>query len=847
MIHPGAKPMMECQIMKRLSKRVTTGLNILLLVMIASPAFAGQVKSVEWRSKGKQPVLSIKLSSSVSSYETRSFEGGKRLRIIINDTSLGTSILDLEGSGIVKGVFPYLAGNGTSTNIDLLMNEPGQVKVSKKRRELRIKVSKLKGGAKAARKEMTVSKGGNAITDVRFAKLPGSRVQITLKMAQTPVKPNVFTITNPARISMDFPNTGIHLLKKSVPIKTGAVDTVNVVESGDRTRVVLTLYQAAAYTASIEENAYIITVESPTGRSATDDQTRTTHFAGSAKGGKHRITGIDFRREPDGGAKVLVKLSDPSVGVDIREQAGEILVDFLDTRAPASLQKRLDVIDFATPVKTIDTFTRGRNTRIVITPTGTYEHLAYQAGNVFTVNVKPIPEGEKEKKVKDEFGYSGEKLSLNFQRISVRDALQVLADFTGLNFVISDSVSGNLTLRLKDVPWDQAMDIILESKNLGQRQKGNVVVIAPERELAAKDKAILEAKKTVRELEPLVSELVRINYAKASDIAKLLKSVKAVDTGVSSANPFQTISYSGEQQLESNSLLSKRGQVTVDKRTNSILIQDTPTKIREVRKLIALLDQPVEQVLIETRLVEATTNFARSLGVRFGATKAPNLAGGATTSVTGSLEGNIDMLNGNPLIANQDGLNVNLPSSGIGTSLPGQIALTLANLGNNDILQLELSALEQEGNGKIISSPRIITANQQKATIEQGQERQFSVGSGQSKIQTAVLKLDVTPQITPDRRIILDVVVTKDNFADVNAGLVNKKKVKTNVLLDNGQTVVIGGIYEQDEGNTVTQIPVLGNLPIIGWMFKSKEIQTNKTELLIFLTPKILADSIGLR
>ncbi|MEE8482058.1 MAG: AMIN domain-containing protein, partial [Acidiferrobacterales bacterium] len=517
----------------------------------------------------------------------------KRLRIIIHDMTLGTTILDLGGSGIVKGVYPYLAGNGTSTNIDLLMNQPGQVTVTKKRRELRIKISKLRGDSKAAREGMAISKGGNAITDVLFTKLPGSRVQITLKMAQTPDKPSVFTITNPARISLDFPNTGIHLSKKSVPIKTGAVDTVNVVQSGNRTRVVLTLYQAVAYTASVEENAYVITVESPTARTALDDQIRTTHFAGSGEGGKHRILDIDFRREPDGGAKILIKLSDPTVGVDIREQAGEILVDFLDTRTPASLQKRLDVVDFATPVKTIDTFARGRNTRIVITPTGAYEHLAYQSGNIFTINVKPIPEGDKERKVKDEFGYTGEKLSLNFQRIAVRDALQVLADFTGLNFVISDTVSGNLTLRLKDVPWDQAMDIILESKNLGQRLKGNVVVIAPERELAAKDKAYLEAKKVVRELEPLVSELIRINYAKAADIANLLKSVKAVSSSVSSANPFQSISYAGEQKVTSNSLLSKRGQVTVDERTNSILIQDTPTKIREVRKLIALLDQPV--------------------------------------------------------------------------------------------------------------------------------------------------------------------------------------------------------------------------------------------------------------
>ena len=826
--------------------RITICLVLLLSFFAAGSVSAGQIKSVEWRSKGNEPVLSVKTTSRVPSYETRSFEGGKRLRVIVNDTTLGTSILDLEGSGIVKGVFPYLAGNGTSTNIDFLMNEPGQLKVDEKRRELRIKLSKAEAGAGEARSEMTVSKGGNAITDVLFTKLPGSRVQITLKMAQTPAKPSTFQITDPARISLDFANTGVHMVKKSVPIKAGAVDSVNVVESANRARVVLSLYQSVAYTASVQENAYVITVASPTVAGVRESERRTTHFTGTTGTGKHSVTDIDFRREADGGAKILVTLSDPQVGVDIREQAGKILVDFLDTSAAVALQKRLDVIDFATPVQTIDTFSRGRNTRIVISPTGRYEHLAYQAGNIFTINVKPVPEGEEEVKKKDEFGYTGEKLSLNFQRISVRDALQVLADFTGLNFVISDSVSGNLTLRLKDVPWDQAMDIILESKSLGMRQKGNVVVIAPERELAAKEKAALEAKKSVRELAPLVSELVHINYAKASDIAKLLKSVKAVESAVSTTSPFQTVSYAGEQKIESNSLLSDRGQVTVDERTNSILIQDTPTKIAEVRKLIALLDQPVEQVMIEARLVEATSNFAKSLGARFGVTKAGNPPDNGV-NVTGNLEGNVDIINSGTLSANTDGLNVDLPSTGIGVNNPGQIALTLARLGTGELLQLELTALEQENEGKIISSPRIITANQQKATIEQGQEREFSVGSGQSKIQTAVLKLDVTPQITPDRRVILDVEVTKDNFADVASGLINKKKVETNVLLDNGETIAIGGIYEQDGGNTVTQVPVFGRLPLIGWAFKNKEEKKDRTELLIFLTPKILSDKVGLK
>jgi type IV pilus assembly protein PilQ len=835
--------MME-QNMKKLSHLINAGLAVVLLTFMTNAALAGQVKSVEWRKKGDEPVLSVKTTSAIPSFETRSFEGGKRLRVIINDTTLGTSILDLEGSGIVKGVFPYLAGDGTSTNIDFLMNNPGQLKVDQKSRELRISLKKATGSE--ARKEMTVSKGGNAITDVLFTKLPGSRVQITLKMAQTPIKPNTFQITNPARISMDFPNTGIHLVKKSVPIKTGAVDTVNVVESADRARVVLSLYSAVAYSASVQENAYVITVDSPKIAGGRQTKERTTHFTGTTGTGKHQLSDIDFRRETDGGAKILVTLSDPQVGVDIREQGGKLLVDFLNASAPVDLQKRLDVVDFATPVQTIDTFSRGRNTRVVITPTGKYEHLAYQAGNVFTINVKPIPEGEEAKKTEDEFGYTGEKLSLNFQRIAVRDALQVLADFTGLNFVIADSVSGNLTLRLKDVPWDQAMDIILESKSLGMRQKGNVVVIAPERELAAKEKAELEAKKTVRELEPLVSELIHINYAKADDIAKLLKSVKAIESGVTTTNPFQTVSYAGEQKIEENSLLSKRGQVTVDKRTNSILIQDTPTKIVEIRKLISLLDQPVEQVMIESRLVEATSSFAKSLGARFGATSAANPPSNGL-NVTGNLEGNVDIINSGTLSANTDGLNVNLPSTGIGTSSPGQIAFTLARLANGELLQLELTALEQENEGKIISSPRIITANQQKATIEQGQEREFSVGSGVSKIQTAVLKLDVTPQITPDRRIILDVVVTKDNFADVASGLINKKKIETNVLLDNGETIAIGGIYEQDKGSTKTQVPLFGNLPLVGWAFKNKERADTKTELLIFLTPKILSDKVGLR
>lgn len=816
----------------------------LVLLMSAATAYAGQVEKVEWGSSGDKPELSIKLSSKPSSHEVKSFDNGRRLRLILGDTQPGSSIADLQGSGIVKGVYAYVASDGTSTNIDFLMNEPGRLDVNAGRGEYRVTVARAKGGEATA---AAVPAAGNTIRDVLFTKMPGGRVQITVRMAQTPVAPDTFTISKPARLSFDFPATAVEMERKSVPIKTGAVDTVNVVSAADRARIVVSLYEAAAYTSSITENAYVITVESPGGKATAEAarESRTTHFAGAAAQGKHQVKNIDFRREPDGGAKVLITLSDPATGIDIKEQAGEIVVDLIDTVAPASLQKRLDVVDFGTPVQTVDTYTRGRNTRIVIKPHGSYEHLAYQAGDIFTVSIKPVTKdekAEKEKKAGDEFGYTGEKLSLNFQRIDVRDALQVLADFTGLNFIISDTVTGNLTLRLKEVPWDQALDIILDSRKLGMRQKGNVIIIAPASELAAQEKALLEAKKTVRELEPLSSELLRINYAKASDIAALLKSVKAIESGVSSANPFQTVSYSGEQKVESNSLLSERGQVTVDTRTNSILIQDTPSKIREVRKLIAQLDQPVEQVLIEARLVEATSNFAKSLGARLGTAAFP---AGGTSAHSGSLEGNVTMFNAGTLTANTDGLNVNLPSPGIGTSAPGQLALTLFD--GTNLLQLELSALEQEGQGKIISSPRIITANQQKAMIEQGQERSFSLGSGQSKIQTAVLSLEVTPQITPDRRIILDVVVTKDNFADVAAGLINKKRVETNVLLDNGQTVAIGGIYEQDKGDQTTQIPLLGRLPMLGWAFKNKASSDSKTELLVFLTPRILSDNLNLR
>jgi type IV pilus assembly protein PilQ len=821
---------------------------VLLLLATALGAVnaeaAGRIKSLSWES-GDKPELMIKTSGELK-YEKRLLQGGQRLRLIFRDTSIGGSVVDIDGKGIVKGVYPYLASDGTSTNIDFLVNVPGSLSVDKVRGGYRVTVRQSSTGKSTA----TGSAGANNIKGIRYTKLPGGRVQVVIQMDHTPLAPKSFSITNPARISLDFDNTGVTMARRTVSIKQGAVTSATAIEAEGKSRVVLSLIKPVAYKSAIEENAYVLTLESPTVTVGQEEAAQTTHFAGKPSLGKYSLKGIDFRRDKDGGGKIVVTLSDPSIGVDIKEQAGEILVDFLDTSVPPELVRRLDVLDFATPVETIDTVRRGKNTRIIIHPKGKYEQLAYQTGDVFTINVKPIPEEEQAKKKKDEFGYSGEKLSLNFQKIPVRDALQVLADFTGLNFVISDRVKGNLTLRLKDVPWDQAMDIILDSQNLGMRKKGNVVLIAPAKEIAAREKSELEATQTVHELEPLVSELIKINYAKASEIAALLKSIKAVSpTTGQAASPFSTTSY-GEVKTDSNSLLSKRGQVTVDTRTNSILIQDTATKIAEVRKLIAQLDQPVRQVLIESRLVEATDTFAKSLGARFGVI---TQSGNGTTSnyqaTSGMLETNETLTNNvgttNTTPAIPGGLNVNLPSPGVGGEAPGQWALSLATISGN-LLQLELSALEQEGNGKIISSPRIITANQKQATIEQGQEYEFSAGFGVSKTISATLKLDVTPQITPDDRVILDVQINKDSFVGAS-DRINKKQIKTSVLLDNGETVAIGGIYEQEEGVTRTRVPLFGRLPLVGWMFRKKETTSNKTELLIFLTPRILSESLHLK
>jgi type IV pilus assembly protein PilQ len=845
-------------------QQIAAAVLAVVLSLFAGGASAGEIQSLSWEAGGDKPVLEIKVNGDAT-YSTQSLEGGQRLRIAFPGSTALDSLAELTGRGEVKGVYPYLAESGSAVNVDLLLAEPGALQVDKAPFGFRVTVNTASAAqgatpaaaapaeAQPAQAAAQAAAPGNAIEDIAYAKLPGDRIQITLRMAQPPSEPSSFTITNPPRVSLDFTNTHVAVKKRSVPVKEGAVTAITAVDSENRSRVVLSLVRLVSYTTSIDGNNFVIIVDSPSSLRAEGAAPTATHFAGTQKAGKYSIRNIDFRRGPSGEGKVVITLSEPSVGVDIREQAGEIIVDFSNTSVPQDLQRRLDVVDFSTPVQTIDTYTQGRNTRMVIMPKGKYEQVAYQAGNVFTVSVKPVVEGAA--KTEGEAGaYTGEKLSLNFQNIDVRAALQVLADFTGLNFVVSDTVKGNLTLRLKDVPWDQALDIIVNAKDLAVRKRGNVVVIAPAAEVAAREKAAFEASKSALDLEPLVSELIQVNYAKADDIASLLKSIKPVVTSVGEHPIFGAAATGGGVQAatESNSLLSPRGQVTVDRRTNSLLVQDTPSKIREIRNLIAKLDQPIRQVMIEARLVEATDNYAKNLGARL-AHYTQSAHGSDYLTTSGHLEqlpslypagGGTSTYEVTPA-----GLSVDLAAAGVGNFNAGALMVSLMH-GAGKELDLELSALEQSQQGKIISSPRVITGNQQKATIEQGQERVFTtsvLGVGSVVTKKATLKLDVTPQITPDDRVNLTVDITKDNFQDATAGLLNVKQITTQVLLDNGETVVIGGIYEQEKNKTLTKIPFFGDLPLIGVLFRNKAEFDNRTELLIFLTPRILSDRLSVR
>ena len=670
----------------------------------------------------------------------------------------------------------------------------------------------------------------NQLQDISFSALPGNRVEIVLTTSDPVGEPLSFTTDNPARIAIDLANTTSALAQKVTPVAIGMARSITAIEAGDRTRVVINLLEQVAHEIRAEGNRLIVSVGAGGGAGSMSATSAPKASMASDRNVPARsglgLENVDFRRGPDGEGRVEIELSSPSIVVDMRQQGDRVLLDFMDTSLPQQLARTLDVMDFATPVKTIETRPDGRNVRMSIATSGEFEHLAYQANNTYTVEFRSLTRQEKEARLKEQQVYEGDRLSLNFQDIEVRAVLQLLADFTGLNMVVSDTVSGRITLRLKNVPWDQAMDIILKTRGLSMRRNDNVVLVAPTEEIAAREKLELESQQQIEELAPLRSELVQVNYAKAADLAALLKSAE-------------------------NKLISERGSVSIDERTNTLLVQDTAAKLSEVRALVTSLDIPVRQVLIESRIVIAINDYARDLGVRLGG------------SGSGRLDGNYGIINGgvsppgavnpdnNPLLDNAAGnLLVNLPA----TAATSGVNMVIGKLGSY-LLRLELTAMQQEGKGEIVSSPRVITSDQNKATIKQGVEVPYqeaaSSGATTVSFKEAVLQLEVTPHITPDDRVIMDLKVNKDSpdFTRAVLGVppIDTRSVETAVLVDNGETVVLGGVFERTKSKRTERVPFFGDLPYLGFMFKQEAIDDQNSELLIFVTPKILKDTLTLR
>jgi type IV pilus assembly protein PilQ len=684
----------------------------------------------------------------------------------------------------------------------------------------------------------SVARAQNNIESVNVSPQPGGKIIVRVSLKEALAKaPAGFTVNNPPRLAFDFANTGNALGRNVQNISDSDVRRINIVQAGDRTRMVMELTRVLNYETQLDGKTLLITLQG--GASGAAQSATPARFAeASPTTQRHSLRNVDFRRGTAGEGRVVVDLSDSQIGIDVRKQGRSIIVDFQNATLPGNLAKRYDVMDFGTPVQTVEASAQGTGARVVITPSGNWEHSAYQADNRFIVEVKRVVE-DPNRLVRQ--GFVGEKLSLNFQNVEVRSVLQVLADFTGLNIITSDSVSGNLTLRLKDVPWDQALDIILRSKGLDLRKDGNVVWIAPRDELATREKLALEARSQISDLEPLQTESFQLNYQQATPVQALLNGVGTAGAGGT-----------GTAQR----ILSKRGSSAIDLRSNQIFVQDTPSRLEDVRRMIRAIDIPVRQVMIESRIVEASDTFGRNLGVRMGYSEdhrnggRPNVQFGAELANTGQLNG---VVVGTPVI-NGPGLQVNLPSGGIGGAAAGVFSTLIFNQSRSRLLALELSALQADGKGKIVSSPRVITANQGEAVIEQGVELPYqqasSSGATNVAFRKATLSLKVKPQITPDDNVIMKLNVNKDSIGQIIPGFgptIDTKQVTTEVLVENGGTLVIGGIYTQNENTTTSKIPVLGDLPYLGFLFKQNSKQDNRTELLIFITPKILKDNINLR
>ncbi|MDP2005918.1 MAG: type IV pilus secretin PilQ [Rubrivivax sp.] len=692
----------------------------------------------------------------------------------------------------------------------------------------------------------------NTIQSITSSQQAGTevvRVELSEPLAAVP---NGFSVQAPPRIAIDLPGVGNAMGRSTLEINQGNLRSVSVAQAGDRSRLVLNLKQASGYRAQVQGKVLLLILDTAgpaiaAAAPAASGTEQAVQFAAPQNTTPQALRDVDFRRGQDGSGRVIVNLPSTQVGVDIRQQGQTLVVEFLRSSLPDTLRRRLDVTDFGTPVKTISTFQTGDKVRMVVEPTGAWEHSAYQSDNQFVLEVRPVKIDPN--KLTQGPGFQGEKLSLNFQNIEVRALLQVIADFTNFNVVTSDTVTGTVTLRLKDVPWDQALDIILQSKGLGVRKNGNVLWIAPKDELAAKEQVDLEAKKKVAELEPLRTQSFQLNYTKAEEVAKGL-------TGQSSAG--------GSAGNQATRIMSPRGSVIFETRTNQLFVNDIPTKLEEIQALITKIDIPVRQVLIEARIVEAEDTFGRALGVKLGGSDLRGVRGGTPGYGIGgdnrvAVGGNYAAIGtttgqgGTSTYADNQFINFPANATAFGGTNAATFALSLFGATANRFLNLELSALEAEGKGNIVSSPRVITADQTKARIEQGEEipYQQATSSGATSVQfkKASLRLEVTPQITPEGNVILDLEVNKDSRgALTNAGpAINTKQVKTQVLVENGGTVVIGGIFTQDEQTEVNKVPLLGDIPYLGYLFQNRVKSTRKTELLVFITPKIVTDRSAAR
>ena len=636
------------------------------------------------------------------------------------------------------------------------------------------------------------------------AALPGDKVELKLTFDEPVAVPRGYTIEQPARIALDLPGVVNKLGAKNRELGVGNARSVTVVEAGDRTRLIVNLSTLAPYNARVEGNALFVVVGDGAARAASPVAAVKPVVKPYVAAGK-AIKGIDFQRGEQGAGNVVIELSDAAVSPDIQDQGGKIRLDFAKTQLPESLRVRLDVKDFATPVQFVSAVSQGDKASISIEPTGLYDYMAYQTDNKLTVSIKPLTQQDADKRKAEKFAYTGEKLSLNFQDIDVRSVLQLIADFTNLNLVASDTVQGNITLRLQNVPWDQALDLVLKTKGLDKRKIGNVLLVAPADEIAARERQELESQKQIADLEPLRRELIQVNYAKASDIAKLFQSVTST-AGVAAVS-------------------DERGSVTVDDRTNSIIAYQTQTNLDELRRIVAQLDIPVRQVMIEARIVEASVDFSKELGVKWNGT------------TTGFGNFTLDGTGRGPFVD----LGASAPSSGIGIGF----------ITDNTVLDLELSAMENSGNGEVVSQPKVVTSDKETAKILKGSEVPYqeasSSGATTTSFKEAALSLEVTPQITPDNRVIIEVKVTKDapdfSQAAKTGGVptIQKNEVNAKVLVSDGETIVIGGVFTNNQSKSVDKVPFLGDLPYLGRMFRRDVVTDSKTELLIFLTPRIMS------